>query len=134
MTITWSSWTKAFAGHSRKAARSPRKRPVTTPPARPSAIFADKLLRFRAGCRDVVTIQSSRVSAARGEAGIFQDALAHEAGQRDAFVDGACGDDRALRQLALYQERHVKPRRPDPATRVILVLLSRLLVSSIRVE
>src|SRR5215210_8794828 len=31
------------------------------------------------------------------------------------------------KQLALYQERHVKPRRPDPATRVILVLLSRLL-------
>ena len=31
------------------------------------------------------------------------------------------------KQLALYQERCVKPRRPDPATRVILVLLSRLL-------
>src|SRR5215210_7138768 len=31
------------------------------------------------------------------------------------------------KQLALYQERHVKPRRPDSATRVILVLLSRLL-------
>ena len=31
------------------------------------------------------------------------------------------------KQLALYQERRVKPRRPDPATRVILVLLSRLL-------
>ncbi len=31
------------------------------------------------------------------------------------------------KQLALYQERHVKPRRPDPATRVVLVLLSRLL-------
>ena len=31
------------------------------------------------------------------------------------------------RQLALYQERCVKPRRPDPATRVILVLLSRML-------
>ena len=31
------------------------------------------------------------------------------------------------KQLALYQERHVKPRRPNPATRVILVLLSRLL-------
>ena len=31
------------------------------------------------------------------------------------------------RQLALYQERCVKPRRSDPATRVILVLLSRLL-------
>ena len=29
--------------------------------------------------------------------GIFQDALAHETGQRDAFVDGACGDDHALR-------------------------------------
>ena len=29
--------------------------------------------------------------------------------------------------LALYQERCVKPRRSDPATRVILVLLSRLL-------
>jgi putative transposase len=29
--------------------------------------------------------------------------------------------------LALYQERRVKPRRPDPATRVVLVLLSRLL-------
>ena len=31
------------------------------------------------------------------------------------------------KQLALYQERRLKPRRPDPATRVILVLLSRLL-------
>ena len=31
------------------------------------------------------------------------------------------------KQLALYQERCVKPRRPDPATRVVLVLLSRLL-------
>jgi putative transposase len=31
------------------------------------------------------------------------------------------------KQLALYQERCVKPRRPDPATRVMLVLLSRLL-------
>ena len=31
------------------------------------------------------------------------------------------------KQLALYQERHVKPRRPDPATRVVLVLLSRLM-------
>jgi hypothetical protein len=31
------------------------------------------------------------------------------------------------KQLALYQERCVKPRRPNPATRVILVLLSRLL-------
>jgi hypothetical protein len=31
------------------------------------------------------------------------------------------------KQLALYQERRVKPRRPDPATRVVLVLLSRLL-------
>ena len=31
------------------------------------------------------------------------------------------------KQLALYQERGVKPRRPNPATRVILVLLSRLL-------
>jgi putative transposase len=31
------------------------------------------------------------------------------------------------KQLALYQERHVKPRRPDSATRVVLVLLSRLL-------
>ena len=31
------------------------------------------------------------------------------------------------KQLALYQERCAKPRRPDPATRVILVLLSRLL-------
>jgi putative transposase len=31
------------------------------------------------------------------------------------------------KQLALYQERCVKPRRPDPATRVILVLLSCLL-------
>ena len=30
------------------------------------------------------------------------------------------------KQLALYQERRVKPRRPDPATRVVLVLLSRL--------
>ena len=25
------------------------------------------------------------------------------------------------KQLALYQERHVKPKRPDPATRVVLV-------------
>jgi hypothetical protein len=31
------------------------------------------------------------------------------------------------KQLALYQERHTKPRRPDPAARVTLVLLSRLL-------
>src|SRR5262245_37328664 len=31
------------------------------------------------------------------------------------------------KQLALYQERRTKPRRPDPATRVTLVLLSRLL-------
>jgi hypothetical protein len=30
------------------------------------------------------------------------------------------------KQLALYQERRVKPRRADPATRVILVLLARL--------
>jgi hypothetical protein len=30
-------------------------------------------------------------------------------------------------QLALYQERRTKPRRPDPATRVALVVLSRLL-------
>lgn len=29
------------------------------------------------------------------------------------------------KQLALYQERHTKPRRPDPATRVTLALLSR---------
>src|SRR6187431_3043169 len=29
--------------------------------------------------------------------GIFQDALAHESGQRNAFIDGACGDDHALR-------------------------------------
>jgi putative transposase len=31
------------------------------------------------------------------------------------------------KQLALYRDRHVKPRRPDPTTRVVLVLLSRLL-------
>ena len=31
------------------------------------------------------------------------------------------------KQLALFQERRVKPRRPDPATRLVLVLLSRLL-------
>ena len=31
------------------------------------------------------------------------------------------------KQLALYQERRIKPRRMDPATRVVLVLLSRLL-------
>src|ERR1019366_10789546 len=31
------------------------------------------------------------------------------------------------KQLALYQERRTKPRRPDPATRITLVLLSRLL-------
>jgi putative transposase len=30
------------------------------------------------------------------------------------------------KQLALYQERHVKPRRPNSATRITLVLLSRL--------
>jgi len=30
------------------------------------------------------------------------------------------------KQLALYQERHTRPTRPDPATRVALVLLSRL--------
>ena len=28
-------------------------------------------------------------------------------------------------QLTLYQERRIKPRRPDPGTRVTLVLLSR---------
>jgi putative transposase len=31
------------------------------------------------------------------------------------------------KQLALYQERRVKPKRPDLATRVVLVVLSRLL-------
>jgi hypothetical protein len=31
------------------------------------------------------------------------------------------------KQLALYQERRTTPRRPDPATRVALVLLSRWL-------
>jgi hypothetical protein len=31
------------------------------------------------------------------------------------------------KQLALYQKRRTKPRRPDPATRVALVLLSRCL-------
>src|SRR6266851_8550067 len=31
------------------------------------------------------------------------------------------------KQLALYQERHTKPRRPDAATRIALVLLARLL-------
>lgn len=31
------------------------------------------------------------------------------------------------KQLALYQERRAKPKRPDPATRVVLVLLSRVL-------
>ena len=31
------------------------------------------------------------------------------------------------KQLALYQERRTTPRRPDPATRVTLVLLSRWL-------
>jgi hypothetical protein len=31
------------------------------------------------------------------------------------------------KQQALYQERFVKPRRSDPETRVVLVLLSRLL-------
>jgi putative transposase len=31
------------------------------------------------------------------------------------------------KQLALYQERRVMPRRADPETRVILVLLSQLL-------
>src|SRR5712692_1101032 len=31
------------------------------------------------------------------------------------------------KQLALFQERHTKLRRPDPATRVALVLLARLL-------
>jgi putative transposase len=31
------------------------------------------------------------------------------------------------RQLALYQERKVDPRRIDPATRITLTLLSRLL-------
>ena len=32
------------------------------------------------------------------------------------------------KQLALYQERHVKPRRATPATRVTLVWLARRLV------
>ena len=31
------------------------------------------------------------------------------------------------KQLALFQERRTKPRRPDPATRVALVLLSQWL-------
>jgi hypothetical protein len=31
------------------------------------------------------------------------------------------------KQLALYQERHAKPRRLDPATRAVLVLLSPFL-------
>jgi hypothetical protein len=31
------------------------------------------------------------------------------------------------KQLALYETRRVKPRRPDPATRVVLVVLSLLL-------
>jgi putative transposase len=31
------------------------------------------------------------------------------------------------KQLALYEERHVKPKRPDSATRVVLAMLSRLL-------
>jgi hypothetical protein len=31
------------------------------------------------------------------------------------------------KQLALYQERRIKPGRPDPGTRVTLVLLSRWL-------
>ena len=31
------------------------------------------------------------------------------------------------KQVALYQERRTKPRRPNPATRVTLVLLSRCL-------
>jgi hypothetical protein len=31
------------------------------------------------------------------------------------------------KQLALYQERHTKPKRPDAATRIALVLLARLL-------
>jgi hypothetical protein len=31
------------------------------------------------------------------------------------------------KQLALYQERRTKPRRPDPTTRVALVLWSRWL-------
>src|SRR5712692_6013801 len=31
------------------------------------------------------------------------------------------------KQLALYQERRTKPRKPDPATRVALVVLSRWL-------
>jgi putative transposase len=31
------------------------------------------------------------------------------------------------KQVALYEERRTKPRRPDPATRVALVLLSRWL-------
>ena len=31
------------------------------------------------------------------------------------------------KQLALYRERRVKPRRADPATRVALVLLARII-------
>jgi hypothetical protein len=31
------------------------------------------------------------------------------------------------KRLALYQERLAKPKRPDPATRIALVLLARLL-------
>ena len=30
------------------------------------------------------------------------------------------------KQLALYQERRVRPRRPDPEARAVLVLLSHL--------
>ena len=37
-------------------------------------------------------------------------------------------ENRFLRkQLALYRERHAKPRRADPATRVALVLLARVI-------
>ena len=35
------------------------------------------------------------------------------------------------KQLALYQERRVKPKRPDPTTRVVLVALSHLLVADL---
>jgi hypothetical protein len=44
-------------------------------------------------------------------------------------VAGAAGGGNLFlrKQLALYQERRIKPRRPDPATRVALVLLSRRL-------
>src|SRR6478609_1507718 len=104
MTVTWSSWTNAFAGHSRNAARSPRKRPVSTPPARPSAIFADKLMRFRAPRRGTIVPRLSTPPWGRCYFGVrsVQDACARsfrrlrQVGLKLANIPIAAGQDERI--------------------------------------